>query len=225
MASTSEVTRAEPPAATKGTSGPAWAGIAFGPLFVVGFIMAVNTPSNDASDATWISFYSQKSNQVQTIIGAYLLIVSALLFLVFALGMQQRVKAGRGGAPVLYQLLAGTAVLVSGLIMVSAVQLAGIMGNILFGSQPFPQNADVLRANTGIAGIALAATLTAAVFIACGAFLARRVGLFGTGMFAFSIVAAVLLFFAVAFFPMVALPIWVLVAGIALLRSSTASSN
>jgi len=225
MAGNTEITESATPGATRSMKGPAWAGIAFAPVFVVGFIMAVSTPENDATDAKWISWYADKSHQVQTIVGAYLLIASALLFLVFAYGMQERVKTGRDGAPVLYRVFGGTAVLVSGLVMVSAVQLAGIMGNILFGSQPTPQNADVLRANIGIAAIALTTTITAAVFITCGAILARRAGVFGSGMFGFSIVAAVLLLFGVTFFPILALPIWVLVAGIVLLRNSTAPST
>ena len=53
---------------------------------------------------------------------------------------------------------------------------------------------------------------------------AHAAGLFGRAMLIFGLVVAVLLLAAVFFFPMAALPIWVIVAVVVLMRRSSAIS-
>lgn len=197
-----------------------WAGIIFSVLFVVGFAMAAGQPDNDAVDQAWVDWYADDANLQRTLVGAYLLIAAGFAFLVFAAGLLERVGGSREQSPVLHRVSWGVGLLASGFLMVAALQFAGIAGNITFGGAADVKNADLVRQNLGVATVLLVGAMAAAVFIACVATLARRSGLFGAAMTWFSYLVAVLLVLAVAFIPILALPIWALVAGIALLRKA-----
>ena len=192
-------------------------GLVFVPVFVVGALMALNSPDSNASDAKWRAWYADSSNRTQMIIGAYLLIISALLFVGFVAGLRERV----GGTAAARWFLTATGIGFAVLVMVGAIASVGVAGNISFGDAPVPQDADLLRNNIGFPFIFVAGALSAAAFIATAAVLARAVGFFATWLMWVSFVLAVILLFAVIFLPMAALPIWVLVVSILLLRSPT----
>ena len=204
-----------------GAAVPMWCGLAFAPAFVVGFLFALQVPDNTDSDAVWQAWYADSGNRTGAIIGGYLLILSALLFLAFAAGLHGRLSGVAETTPVAYRLVSWTSVVVAVLIMVGAIQAIGIAGNLTFGGGPVPRDADILRQNLGYPFIGVTAAITAAVFIGAVAFASRRAGLFRPWLVVLSYVAAVLLLFAVIFFPLVALPLWVLVASIALLAGGS----
>jgi hypothetical protein len=196
-----------------------WAGIAFAVLFIVGFILAAETPdSDDASDAEWLSFYADDDNLRQIIIGGYLIILSSLAFLALAAGLLERARSTREASPVLHRVGWATGLLCAGFLMAGAVQLAGVAGNNLFGGYADVTDVDVLRQNFGIAFIVLPGVLCAVAFIAISTYLARQAGVFGNAMTVYSYLTAALLLLAVTFLPLILLPIWALVTGIALLR-------
>jgi hypothetical protein len=203
--------------------GYAWAGLAFVPAFLVGFILANSTPDTSTdTNATWIAWFNDRSHQVQGIAGAIILSVAGILLLAFVAGVGERLMAARQGAPVTHRFSQSAGVLAAGVLMISAVESAGIIGNIAFGSQPVPQDADIMRSNFGGVFVALIATLLMACFITGSTIMAKRLGLFGSAMTTFSYVMAFLLLFGVLWFPMIALPLWMLVASIALLRERAA---
>jgi hypothetical protein len=71
----------------------------------------------------------------------------------------------------------------------------------------------------GFAMVSIPGMLAAALSIACVSLQSRAAGLFGTGMLRFSLVVAVLLLASVAFLPIVALLIWLIVVTVVLMRS------
>lgn len=201
-----------------------WAGLAFVPVFVVGFIMALSSPEETANDATWLSWYADSGHRTGVLVGGYLLVLSALLFLIFAAGLHERLRDAAELTPVSHRLVGWSAAAVSGLIMVGAIQVVGVAGNLTFGSTPLPNNADVLRQNIGFPFIAVAAAFSAALFIAAVATAAKQVRLFRSWLIALSYVLAVVLLFGVIFFPLVALPLWVLITSIAMLVGGSGGS-
>ena len=218
MTATAQPTQA--PGATRTTRyvATAWAGIAFVPLFVLAAFMVEPGPdSQTASDAKLTAWYSDSSNRTVALIGAYLLIVSALTFLAFVAGLQERLRPARERFPIGYRLIGWTGPLTAGLFIVGAMEFVGIIGNISFGDTPIPQ-ADLLRQNIGYPFVFVAGALVAATLIAITATLAGRIGLFRTWHVWVSYVLALVLVFAVIFTPMAALPVWVLITSIVLLR-------
>ena len=195
-----------------------WAGIAFAVLFVIGFISSSNSLKNDAPDAEWLKWYANHGHLKGVLVGGYMMTIAAFAFLVLAAGLVERVREAGEASPVLNRVCWATGLLASGFMLLAAISLAGIAGDIVFGSSQNVETADLLRHNLGYAILFLTTALTAAVFIACVTTLARRAGVFGTAMTWFSYIVAVALAFAVVFLPILALPIWGLVTGIALLR-------
>lgn len=205
--------------ATAGTSRAytAWAGIAFFVLFPVGFIFSSNDLDNSDSDKKWHDWFADSGNRTANIIGIYLLVIAALLFVVFAAGLTERLRA-TAEATVAHRVATMSAAIFAVVTMIAAIQMGGISGNISFGDTPVPKDTDIMRQSLGYGTLALAGALTALVFILAVAALAKSSGLFPNWLVIVSYVAAVLLLGAVVFFPLAALPIWVLIVSIVLLR-------
>jgi hypothetical protein len=195
----------------------AWAGIAFFPVFIVGILMGFGTPDSKDSDAKWRSWFGDSGNRAQLIIGMYLLVIAAVLFLIFASGLLARL-GGPQAAFVPYRVAAATATAFAVLLMVGAVQLAVIAGNVSFGDLKVPNDADLMRHTSGPGLILIPGALSAAAFLVAAALLARSNGLFPNWLVILSYVFAVILIAAVIFLPLAALPIWVLIVSIVLLR-------
>jgi len=196
-------------------------GIAFVPVFIAGLFLAMSAPSTDDSDATWLAWYQDSGHQTSLLIGAYLLIVGALLFMAFAAGVHEHLRGVAEQAPLLYRFATAAAGVFAVLVMVGAVQLVGIAGNIAVGDAKAPQTADLLRQNIGFPFIFVAGGLTAAAFVAVVTTLARQAGMFPAWLSALSYALAVVLLVSIMFVPMVALPAWVLITSAVLLRRST----
>jgi hypothetical protein len=80
--------------------------------------------------------------------------------------------------------------------------------------------ADVLRLTNdlGFAMVGVGGMTAAALSIACLSMQARTVGLFGRRLLIFSLVVALVLLGSIAFVPIIALLIWLIVVTIVLLR-------
>jgi hypothetical protein len=195
----------------------AWAGVAFFVLFPVGVLFSSNDLDQNDSDAKWRDWFADSGNRTANIIGIYALVIASILFVVFASGLLERLRSGDGPS-VAHRVAATTGTVFAGLSMVGAIQLGGISGNITFGNAPVPKDADIMRQTLGYGTVAVAGSLTAVAFIVAIALLARSTGLFPQWLVVVSYVAAVLLLGAVVFFPIAALPIWVLIVSIVLLR-------
>lgn len=199
--------------------GAGWAGIAFVPLFVVGMLMSMDSPDSNASDAKWVAWYAQRSHRVELLVGGYILVVAGLALIGFVAGLAQRLQAGATQSPVAYRLMGWAGPIAGVLIMVGAIQAAGVAGDISFGGQPVPHAADVLRSNLGFPFIGVAGALAGAVLVASATLVAKRLGFVASWLVWLGWIAAVALLFGVIFIPMIALPIWVLATSITLLRS------
>jgi hypothetical protein len=134
---------------------------------------------------------------------------------VFSAGLIERL---RNGVAVAASVARATAIAFAVCIMVGAVNLAGIAANIALGDVSVPKDADILRQNFGYGFLGVSSALAAAAFIAVVTALARQSGAFGKGLTWTGNVLAVIELAGVIFLPMAALPIWVLVVCVAMLR-------
>lgn len=192
-----------------------WCGIAFVPVFVVGFIAIAGTPDGTDSDKKWIDWYADSGNRTGQVVGIYLLTVAAVLFLVFSSGIVDRLRGSVGLAS---SAARGTAIAFAISVMIGAVNFGGVGANIQIGDVPVPKDADILRQNFGYGFFGVSSAIAAAAFIAIVTTIARQVGEIGSGLVWTGYVLAVIELAGVIFFPMAALPIWVLVMAITFLR-------
>ena len=104
-------------------------------------------------------------------------------------------------------------------IAVGGVLMGTISGARLISSSP-AQDAGLLRfANdAGFAMVSIGGMLATALAVACLSLQARSAGVFGRGLTAFGLVAAVSLLAAIAFIPIAVLLVWLVVAAVALVR-------
>jgi hypothetical protein len=168
-----------------------------------------------------VAAYASHGKQVQHLASGVLLVLAALALMTFLTHLWTTVVAARRPQPVspLPLVAAGVA---AACIAVGGILMAGISGSALIGSAPIP-SAEVLRLgnDVGFAMVGVAGMLAAALSIACVSVQARSAELFSRRLTRFSLVVAVLLLGSVAFVPILALLIWLIVVAVALTRATT----
>lgn len=201
---------------------PRWellTGIAFVVLFV-GSVVGSNALADNASDKNWVANYTGRTNQAQHLATGILLLLAALCLLSFLTSVWTRIAEARQPA-ILNPLPLVAAGVSSACIAVGGILMAGISGSLLIGPIPMP-GADLLRLSNdlGFAMVGVAGMSTAALGIACLSVQAHATGLFGRRLLIFSLVVALALLGSIAFVPIIALLIWLIVVSIALSRST-----
>ncbi len=192
------------------------AGIAFVVLFVAGLLISfANDPSVKSSDsdavaaAKYVHQLSSSGHRTGLIVGAYLLVLAAVSFVWFGLGLRARLASAAAG-----KLVASLAILGGTSIIAAGVASADVAGAISFGSEPVP-NGDTIRVMMDLTypflfvgfGLASAAVITVV------AISARRSGL--PAWVAYTAWLGVLgSILSIIFFPVVLALLWYLAVAI-----------
>jgi MFS family permease len=184
-------------------SAPVVGGIVFAILFVLGMIM-MNLPvgGGASSDDEIREFYANSDDRTRVVISTYLLALAAVAFMPFLAGLY------------LGALIAGIAFIA--LLMAGAAALGAIAGGIQLGDEPeLLADTGIARflGHTGYALILIMGAFSAAAMIAmASARIIQHPGIAARWVAWAGFVLAAILLVAVIFLPMVALPIWVLIA-------------
>ena len=208
-----------------GRGGLRWGGIAaivFAVLFVVGFLMVADTPDGDESNAKWLRYFADSDNRRMIVIGAIVLAVAALAFLVFLGVLRERLRSGASGAE-----WVGTTAFASGLffvamLAVTALGTGSVSASVEFGDAPVVRDADVLRTfeSLGTGALVLFGAAAAGLLIITTSVAAGRSALFPRWLVVAGYVASVIVLVGGLFFiPLVLFVLWMLVVGIVMLRS------
>jgi hypothetical protein len=202
------------------------AGIAAALTFIVGVAMSANSPDSDDSDAKVLAWYADHSNRVGVIVGVYVLMFFGLFMLWFASGLRQRLRAAEGPEGRLANVAFGGAILCVGLIWVGAFALAAVPAGQSLGGAPL-SNADVARflPQAGFGAILLGGMFGAIALIDAASIVIYRTAVLPRWLAWLGFVCAVVLLFGVVFLPMIALPIWLVAASIALSRLSSTEAE
>ena len=199
---------------------PAIAGIAFAPLFLASLgTSASGAPETDAPMAEWVDWATDDGNGTIALLSVYLTVLAALTFVVFVNGLARRISAARDEHG-----LAGSYVYGLGLMAAGFLAAAGVAWNngpipyIFDDKLPDPTDIHVfvqlqsLGYGLAFVGMAVAA---AALIAVTSASLRDSMPAWFTNL---GYVAAVALLGSVMFVPLLAFPLWTLIAGILLLR-------
>jgi len=192
-------------------------GVAFAVLFLAS--VAVSTvPKNTAPDKAWVAAYATHGQQARHLATGLLLVLAGLSLVAFLTHLWNRVAAARQSErlsqlPVLAAGVAATCIAAGGIAMGAS------SGSAWLFSQPIP-SPDLLRFSNdlgfGLAGGA--GMLAAALSVASVSLQARAAGVFSPAMARFSLLVSVVLLGSLAFIPILALLVWVVVVAITLVR-------
>jgi uncharacterized protein DUF4386 len=193
------------------------AGFAAAVTFVVGVILASNSPDNKDPDAKVLSFYAKHSNRVGIIVGAYVLVFFALFLIWFAAGLRQRLRGAEGPGGRLTDVALGGGILSAVGIAVGGIALASVSAGQSFGGSPL-HTADIARylASFGFGMILIVGMFGAIALIDAVSIVIMRTGVLPRWLGWLGFVCGVLLLFGVVFLPMIALPVWLIAASIVL---------
>ncbi len=202
------------------------AGIAFVVLFVVGvFVSFGNSPdikshdSDSVAAAKYIAKLSDHGARRGILIGAYLLVLAALLFVWFTRALSE-VVAAPGAA----RLIGGLGVLGAAAITAGAMTSAVMAGALEFGDEPMPKDGDTIRVVMD-----LMYPFCFVVFALVSSALVAVVALRGVGLASWLRYTAWLAvlggIFAVIFTPMALVLLWYLAVAIVVLVKPARSSG
>jgi hypothetical protein len=220
---------ATPRTETRGTT-LRWGGIAaiaFAVLFVVGVLMVSDTPEGDESNAEWLRYYADSDNRRMIVIGAFVLALAALAFLVFLGVLRERLRNTAPGAEWF-----GTTAFASGLLFVAMLAVATLgtastSASVEFGDAPVVRDADVLRTfeSLGFGALLLFGAAAAGLLIITSSVAGGRASLFPRWLVVTGYVAGVIVLLGGLFFiPLVLFVLWMLVVGVVMLRRTSAAT-
>jgi hypothetical protein len=204
------------------------AAIVFAVLFVVGFLFVSDTPDGDESNLKWLRYYADSDNRRMIIIGAIVLTLAAVAFLVFLGALRERLRNAAPGAEWI-----GTTAFASGLLFVAMLGVAtlgtgSVSASVEFGDAPVVRDADVLRTfeSLGIGALVLFGAAAAGLLIITSSVAAGRSALFPRWLVVAGYIAGVIVLLGGLFFiPLALFVLWMLVVGIVMLRGSGAAAT
>jgi hypothetical protein len=194
-----------------------WIGVAGAVLYGVGFVLVSSAPGGGDVDASdFEDFYVTDENTALPIVGLFVLTIGALGMLWFFHELRTGIGTADGSLGWAAATL-GLAVVVTG-----ASMLAGPSGVQAFSDADFV-GAPVAHsfAQAGFAAMLVPGALALAAGVAMLSFAGRRAGLFVPWVAIAGFVAAALQLLAFIWIPHFAIPLWVILAGIAGTRRTT----
>lgn len=194
------------------------AGVIFSVLFVIGVIMLGNSPDTDAPSSEWMDYLNDDGRLVSNIIGLYLVVVAGLAFLWFATHLRGLLRAAEGEPATITTFAFASAVALVAMLYAGGIALATVPAALKLGDASLPESADIARflPQMGYGFIVVAGAFAAIGFILASSITIWRTGVLPQWVAWLGFLASLLLLAGVIFFPMIALPVWVLAVSIVL---------
>jgi hypothetical protein len=195
-------------------------GLAFIALFAAS-VMISNVPANTAPNSAWVAAYATHGDQARHLATGICLVLAALSLATFLTHLWTRVVTARrpdvvNPLPVVAAGISASCVAAGGIMMAAA------SGSTLIFSQPIPGGPLLRLGNDlGFAMVGVAGMPAAALSIASLSVQARAAGVMSTRMMRFSLIVSLVLLGSLAFIPIIALVIWLLVVATPLIRRPT----
>jgi hypothetical protein len=191
------------------------AGIAFVVFFVVGIFTSFgHSPDIKSSDSDavaagkYVTKLSDSGARTGILVGAYLLVIAAILFVWFSRGLGELFES-----PFTGRIVGGLGVLGAAAIAAGAMAIAVVAGMVSFGGEPVPKDGDTIRVPMGMAFPFLFVVL-GLVSAAIAATVALRATALPTWLRYAGALAVLGGIFAVIFLPMGVVMLWFLAVAI-----------
>ncbi|HMF03581.1 MAG TPA: hypothetical protein VKH17_02115 [Acidimicrobiia bacterium] len=204
------------------------AAIVFAVLFVVGFLMVSDSPNGDESNLKWIRYYANSGNRRQIVIGAIILTVAAIAFLIFLGVLRERLRSAATGSEWF-----ATVVFASGLVFVAMLAVftlgqGSVAASVVFGDAPVPRDTDLMRTfvSAGFGAMLLFGATAAGLLMFITSILSGRAAMLPKWLVVSGYVAGVIVFFGgLLFFPIILFVLWMLVVGIVMIARSRSTAT
>jgi hypothetical protein len=206
-------------------------GAVFALLFFVGQdVLSLDAPGESASASKIHSFYADKGNYHQVVVGKLLVILSVIFFVWFVARLTTSLRAAEGEPGKFARGALASGIACAVFLGAETVFGTAVASGLSFSSDFRHGTLDpqLVRLLDGIAySLLILALLTAAVLIAAGSIVARRTSIFPVWLSRSGLVIAVLLVPAATVAPVgvVLLALWSLVVSAALFSSVRESSH
>ena len=200
-------------------------GIVAAVLLFIGF-MLTSGPSSTGDNQKLLAWYADSGHQTTVILGAYLMALAGVCVLLFMNRLRSAIIEAEGARSVFGPFVfAASAVFVAGLVVAGAA-FASVSADVKFGSDPASQTPDVIRAINSLGyGAFMVLGMFPLIFaMFATAYASMRFKIFAGWFNWLTIICGIALFFAVAFIPMVALLIWLIVGSIVLMGHQPAAT-
>jgi hypothetical protein len=197
------------------------AGIVFVALFVVGVLMSLDSPdvgdlSPSQADQKILTYLSSSSHRVQHVVGAYVLIVAAVFFVWFCLGLRARLEAVAPANATPGRLVAALSAVGATLMVAAGMTSAVVAGDVSGGGNPLPVDGDAARVVMSLTYplLFVAFAIIAAAIIATSSVVALRSGALPRWLAYAGWLAVLGGIVSVAFLPMALPMLWFLAVAI-----------
>jgi hypothetical protein len=194
-----------------------WIGVAGAVVYAAGFVLVSSVPGGGDVDASdFEEFYVTDDNTALPIIGLFVLTAGALALLWFFQSLRTAIATPDAGAGW------GAAALGLAIVLTGGAMLGGPSGVQAFSDEEFV-GAPIAHtfAQAGFAAMLVPGSIALGLAVALLSWTGRRAGVLPSWVAIVGYVAAVLQLVAIIWIPSFAIPLWVLLAGIAGTREPT----
>jgi hypothetical protein len=198
-------------------------GIVFAVLFVLGILLP-GLPNSDEPEA-FSDFYANGGDRAMVVVSAYLLIFAGIAFLAFAANLYRGMREAEGDSGSLATVALGAGIVFVTMLYSGAASWANVPAGIEFGGEAQPANEIPIWFNQlGFGQIMAPGMFAAITVIVCTSILVLRTAVLPRWLAWTGFVCAPVLVLGVVFLPMIALPIWTVATGVAMLKSPAPSA-
>ena len=198
------------------------AGILFAVFFVAGMLVISNSPDNTDSDQAIINWYADSGHQKSQLAGAYLLTLAGIAGAVFVsvgLGPRLAAAARNETSRTLAAMVRPAGIFMATTIAIGGFAIAACSAGVLFDDITVDPGSARFLPSVGYGAVLVGGGLAGAFVIAVSSVVALRDRAFASWLAWLGFVCALALLAGVVFLPMIALPLWVLLASILFLTS------
>jgi len=212
-------------------SGLRWGGIGgivFAVLFVIGFLFMSDTPDGNASNREWLKYFRDSGNRRMLVIGALVLAVAAIGFLVFLGVLRERVRSALPASEWVATVAFASGLTFVAMLAVFALGQGSVAAGVVFGDNPVPLDADIMRAfvSAGFGALLVFGAAAAGLLVVTTSIAGGRGGLLPRWIVVTGYVVGVLVIVgSLLFFPFILFVLWMLVVSIVMLRGSGAAAT
>ncbi|MDH3307967.1 MAG: hypothetical protein OEO77_10665, partial [Acidimicrobiia bacterium] len=197
-------------------------GIFYAVFATVGIMLLVISEIDSMPNGEILSHYAEGGNRTREIVGFFLVAAAALCFLWFMSTLRSRLRPAEAEPKTLSALVFGAGIAAAGLLVSAATLFVGTSFALEFSSTfTVDPNLAQFAFITG-AIFLLSSVLVSCVVVAATSVLTLRTGAFPRWLGWFGFAAIFVALVEAALLPVFAIPIWVLVVSVVLMRNTRA---
>jgi hypothetical protein len=201
-------------------------GILFAVLFTAGVMLPDLPDGEDVNQAAITAFYADGDNRVTVIVAMYLLMLAGIAFLGFIAGLYRGLREAEGASGSLATVALAAGIVFVVMLNATSVAWGTVAAGIEFGGNTLGDSENpIWFGSLGDISLLIHGMFAAIVVIVATSLLALRTAALPRWLAWTGFACAFLLVFSVVFMPMIALPIWAVATGVAMLRHPAAQAR